>query len=610
MQTVMAAVGTARRRMILDSAVRALPWTLLGASAGFLLLVGLRSITAADGLLNPWNLGVLAGLGLLSPIYIAWRNRPDDLRAAVEIDRRLNLGERLSTALRSELPEADFADAVRRDAERHAGRLVVARDFPLNTPPGMWMFAVPLVVGLAVWRFVTPVNLFERTVEPDQPDPARQAELARKVQEAKPELAKKAEALKEKVADKAAKEDLEAAMQKAAEAKTPAEADKALRQMMKAANERLNKPDANQLRALQQSLARQAGQDAKSKTGADLQKALKNNDLDAAKQAAAAMQKKLDQLRDELTKEKDPEKREAAKQEAAKIQDDLANMAEALKQAVRDKQLERQLESAGMTPEEARRRLDELSKPEDSPEQKQAERQIKDALEKKGLTKEQIEKMLQRTKEQAAKNQKTSELAEKLQKAADALQKQKSMMNGQEGEPNWDEAQEALKEAGEQLGDLEQLADQLNDLESSLSELEELRKQLEDPSRARSEFKGQNPGEGEGEGEGEGGKGKGKGKGNGLGEGVGSGERPVKKTDFKTEFDKVRGTQKGIRSVGVQLVDGDNLPGEDRIGYVGQLKAGKAAAANMMKNEAIPSQYHDAVKRYYDLGRGETPAKK
>jgi len=118
-------VSAVRNRMALNLFIIALGWLSAGLAAVVLLAVLLDRIF----LLYPprpdlWLYGGAAGIVVAAVAY-AFQKRPDPRQAAVPIDQKLGLKERISTALYIRSSDDPFAQATIRDAEEAARGIVL-----------------------------------------------------------------------------------------------------------------------------------------------------------------------------------------------------------------------------------------------------------------------------------------------------------------------------------------------------------------------------------------------------------------------------------------------------------------------------------------------------
>lgn len=98
---------------------------------------------------------VCAAVGIGSAIFLALRRRPSDRRAAAMIDERLDLRERLSTAIAVAGRNDEFSMAVRTDAEELASQINLRGKFPLQLPRNSWLLAlIALLIALLLYWLI------------------------------------------------------------------------------------------------------------------------------------------------------------------------------------------------------------------------------------------------------------------------------------------------------------------------------------------------------------------------------------------------------------------------------------------------------------------------
>ena len=132
------------------------------------------------------SVGVL-GAGVLGALVWTWRRRPSLVRAALETDRRLGLGERLTSSLELKDVQSPMVEALHADARRRLDGLSFREQFPLRIRGlARWSFVPLLALGLA-YVFLPTYDLLghrERIAE------AKAKEQARVVQAERLEAAK------------------------------------------------------------------------------------------------------------------------------------------------------------------------------------------------------------------------------------------------------------------------------------------------------------------------------------------------------------------------------------------------------------------------------------
>lgn len=150
-------VRRARRRMTVDLFVRTLPWWWFGS------LCAAAAAIVADKFarfgVDAWVYcaGAIA-LGLAGAIVWTLAKRAGSLEAAIEIDRRFGLKERVSSALA--LDSADrrtpAGSAVWDDAVRQIERIAVDEQFRVAPGRWSWLPFVPALVAVLVALFLNP----------------------------------------------------------------------------------------------------------------------------------------------------------------------------------------------------------------------------------------------------------------------------------------------------------------------------------------------------------------------------------------------------------------------------------------------------------------------
>lgn len=151
-------VRRVRRRLAVQRLLAALAWCWFAA-----LLAALGAVVADKwrtfGLpAGVWVVGAL-GAGLLAALAWTWLTRRSLLEAAIELDLRFRLKERVSSALalRPEQHDTPFGQALVCDAQRRVNRLDIAERFPVRAPLGLLLPVVPALATLLVVVFVNPV---------------------------------------------------------------------------------------------------------------------------------------------------------------------------------------------------------------------------------------------------------------------------------------------------------------------------------------------------------------------------------------------------------------------------------------------------------------------
>jgi hypothetical protein len=555
MEEIYRQVAKARRRLILQQFMSVVVWTLFAAL--ILAAIGLAapkiwplSLDQQVWLMS-WIGGSLAA-GLIVAAIWTYAVRRSALEAAIELDLRYNLRERISStlALTKEELETEAGRALMSDAVRRVERIDVREQFGIAPN---WRLALPLIPALAI------VGLLFI------PDAAfKQAEAAATQQAEQKKVVKKAaEKLQQKLAEKA----------KQAEEEGLKDAD-----LLKEMNKELNK------------LA--------SKEGADRKNALiKINDLQKEVEKRKAELGGADKLRKELDKlgkiEKGPAEAlakamkdgnfEKAKEELEKIKDDLKN----------DKLTKEEKEKLANQLEQVQQKLQQLKEAQ-AEARKELEREIEKKLAEGDLgeaarLQQQLDEMQQQARQM---DQLMDKLGDKLSQAAKALKDGEGKMQ-----------QDALDQLAQ---DLDQLKEQLE----RLDQLDELQGELADAKNAMNceQCKGAGCKACEGNGSKQGkGDGKGNGIGDGLGEGQGKGNRPEEETDSNFFDSRVAGDPKAGESVRIGDAGGKNIAGKTVIEVRQEVQESlKKRESDPILEQALPRDQRENARQFFErFNKGE-----
>jgi hypothetical protein len=155
-------VAIARRRLVMQQFWATLVWclfaTFMAAAVAIVaqkvFLPGYDSADAQQWAIN-WGAGAL-GAGVLGATVWTWIIRRRDLDAAIEIDHRFGLKERVSSSLSLQPDELEtpFGQALLDDTLRRVSRIDVGEKFPVVLARNSWLPLVPLAVACAVFFFV------------------------------------------------------------------------------------------------------------------------------------------------------------------------------------------------------------------------------------------------------------------------------------------------------------------------------------------------------------------------------------------------------------------------------------------------------------------------
>ena len=178
MDTIRRQVDRARTRLIAEQFLARLVWAMFVALSLAVVAIAVPKLVVIERLPQAWDLwclGSAVAAGLLAAIGMTWFRSAAVLDAAIEIDRRFGLNERLASSLQltDAEKESEAGQALLHDAERRAGRVEVTDQFRVRVAKNAWLPLVPAIVAFAAITFME-----DRTAE-------SKAVLAAKQEEAK-----------------------------------------------------------------------------------------------------------------------------------------------------------------------------------------------------------------------------------------------------------------------------------------------------------------------------------------------------------------------------------------------------------------------------------------
>jgi hypothetical protein len=559
-------VSRAHRRMVLEQFLGIVPWTMFAALGVALLAIAVPKIWAIDALAAPaaarwwtWSwIGGCAVAGLLAAVIWTWLVRRGAMQAAIELDRRYGLKERVSSALslRDRDLESEFGQALRDDAVRRVRGIDVREQFRLRASWRALLPLLPAVIVFALAAFV-PYAVHEQTTEATETQILAKAHTKKSISDLKKKLDESRKIAHEKGL-KEAETHLKELMKRLD--KLDAEADKMdrkdalvklndLKKDLELRRQKLGGSDQmrkqmNRLKDVQRGPADRAAQ------------AMKNGDF---KQAMNEIQKLQDKLR--------------AGQLTEKEQQDLAKQLQ---------QMQEKLQEAVDAHEKAKQELEE---------------QIKKLQEKKknGGLNEQEEKELQQRKQQLEDLKQQDEQMNRMNQMAQQLGECSKCL-GQGGDP---------QQAADKL---DQLAQQLQQMQQELDELEALDDVMEQFADAKNAMacehcNGQGCEHCQGKGRLEQRPG---GFASGPGRGPGGGFQPEEKTDTGQYLSKVGTKPRAGEAVRQGEAGGPNAPGVTRESVKAEIEAAMSRDVAPLTTERIPRDQRDHAREYFDrLRTGE-----
>ena len=539
----------ARRRMILQQFLGIVAWSLFATL--MIALVGLAVpkiwVLNVEPQIWLWSwTGGAIGVGLLLALVWTFAVRRGALEAAIEIDRRFGLKERVSSTLslgQQEL-ETEAGQALMDDAVRRVRQIDVNQHFPLSLN---WRALLPLLPALAAFGLVLLV--------PDaslRQSAASQADVATKQQ-----IKRSAEELKKKILQQ----------QKKAEEKGLKDAEVLFKKLQEGIDQLSSKDNLDRKNAL-----------------IELNNLAK--DLEKRREQLGGSDKMRQQLNQLDNIERGPADRIA---KAIKDGD--------FKQALEElKKLQQRLQNDDLTDEEKKQLAEQMEQMQKKLEQlvaahEQAKRDLEEQIKQKMAAGDLVE-------------------AGKLQQKLDQLSRQNEAMNRLQQMANqMGQCADCLKNGNAQdaAAQMSQMAADLQDWQQQMDELETLNDAMNQIAQAKDAMNcqqcegagcefcqgdmmgmfGQNDG----------------GSGMGLGEGQGRGDRPEEATDTNYYESQVRGKPKPGEAIRTGDADGPNVAGLSQEEVKQQITSSLSKDPDPLIDQKLPREQREHNKQYFDLLR-------
>jgi hypothetical protein len=462
-----------RRRLFLQTLLQTLVGSWLAAlalSVGWFLAEPYAVPGAASSL--RWTIaGSLAGAGGVLAIVLAMLRMPSRIAAALDLDARFQLKERVTTSLTLTAAElsSPAGQALLADVNSRIGSLRVRDRFPVRIP---WMAAlVPLGAGvLALLAFFYKPALTETQAGSDSPlvdTPVAKAQVEKALRPLqrkptkKPGERPKSEELQrlEAELDRLAQKPHDTKQQARELVKELTNAEDEVRKREKQLADRVDalKAQMKQVERLSKKNDKEK-KDKKAGPAQKLDKALKQADLQKARDEAEKLGKQL-QADEEVArlrkKMKDDKLTEEQKQE---MREQLEKLKDQELSREQKEQMEQQLE-------DMKDKLERLTRSDEAKER------LRELQRQGALNKEELERELDQLDKNMAKIDK--ETLQQLQELADKLGEcQKCMKEGKEGE-----AAQKMAEAAEKMAKLDPNGE-CKDLQQQLQQLRQARKAM------------------------------------------------------------------------------------------------------------------------------------
>lgn len=575
MDTIRSVIRGAWWRMLLTRFLSDLTWCVSG---GLVAALAVRVAQQVFALSVDWP-RVALGLGVaVVAVAAGWSivRRPTGAAAARRVDEGADLKESLSTALSVERDGTAWSTLVVETAAQRARGLNVGRAVPVAVPRHWYYPLTTALTALVVWLVLPGFDVLGHQAKADEKKVEEQ-----KVETAKAQATSAVEEVKKKLGEQASKlgegdkQGADAAAKPEEKPTTPDEIKRAAVKQLTSMKDKLealkNTDGVMKADALKQALKQLRSPE--SGAMADVAGNLAKGDFAQAKKALEKMAEQMSAA------DMKPAEREAL----AKQMQSVAGQLEKLAQG--SKQMEQKLGEMGLdkslakNPEALAKALEKL--PQLSMEQKQ------------GLL-----KMAQASKS----------AGESMNSMAQAMSK---MSQGQSEQGMNEKGQQGMAEMMQQMSQSEMMAAEMANVESALSEAKNQLQamgqsmgQCNNPGMGECQ-NGLNPANGQwkpGETQANGGMGRG---GPGQASGGGSKEQTA---DESWEKRKVRGALGQGPTIGTTLIEGESIKGESTARFQSAVEAATQQANEAMETNAIPREYHEAIKHYFGRLAAKTKA--
>lgn len=559
MNDVTRQVTRARRRLNFQSFIHVFSWALFFGLCVAVVGLAIPKIWFLPFLEtqdhhDAWNAAWLIGGGVLSLIAAAVLTIRKSVQlndAAIEVDHRFGLKERLSSALSIDVnaAETEAGQALLKDAQRSAEVIDVRDQFKLERS---WRFALPLIPICLMFAITfLPNAVFESTVNAGESSNVEKENVQKAMQEMQKKIEKK-------------RKTLEATG-------------------LKDALDKLN------------SLQRKFDGVDPEKLPDKKQALVELNDI---KKEIEERQKQLGgstELKESLKKLKDVGTGPAKKIAEAMSKGDMKEASKAVKDLV-DK-----LRSGKLSDVEKKKLandIKQLAKEFEKMQQRHAEKKaklkedIEQAMKQGDPNKAaKLQAKLEEMEKQDRQMEKMKKMAQKMQDCANCMKpgggkKQNKdggkPADGKEGEGG--ESKQSMEDAAQSLEDL---AKEMEGMEEELKEMEA----LEDLEKAIGECKGGMNGEG---------KDKPKWQDGAKGSGRGAGERDREEDQTGKYKSRVKGKLQRGQTVVTGDADGDNISGRSSSEVQDIIRESKNDKADPLENQILPKSQRDHAKEYFE----------
>ncbi len=550
MDTIQKQVSRARHRLVLDQFLALLVYCLFGALCLAVVGIIVPKLMVIESLPDHWDVGclVMSGLvGVFSAVAATWVRQAGALDAAIEIDRRFGLDERLASSLQLSAAdlESEAGRALLNDTRRRVERVEVGERFRIRLGRYAWLPLVPTLLAFAAMTV-----LEDRTAESKAVVAARQQEVER-ARKSVEQLTKKLQQKRADAAEKGLKD-----------------AESILKQLEKTTRELSEQKDV--------------GRKPATVKLSDLAEQIENR-----RKALGDQQSFKQQLKNLKKLSKGPADKlaDAIKQGDFKTAiDEVKKLQEQLQKGSLDEDAQKQL---AKQMEEMKQKMQEMA---DS--HQQAMQDLKQQVEKlreQGQTQQaaQLQQQLAQMTERAPQMKQMQQMADQLGQMQQAME---------DGDP---------QQAGEAM---QQLAQQLENMQQEMAEMEMLGEALEQIADAKQAM-GCQQCQGMGceacqGGFGENANGP---PGMGMGKGRGKGPRPDEENATNFRDSQVRDQPKNGRAVITGEAHGPNVKGQVQEQIKDAMSAQARAQADPLTTQRLPRTQREHAEEYFNSLRGDSP---
>ena len=540
-------VAQARRRLVLQQFWGVFPWCMFVALAVAAIALTVPKIWVVPVKPDVWLwswIGGAAAVGLLVSLVWTLMVRRGTLDAAMEVDRRFGLKERVSSALTLQPQERDTeaGRALINDAAQRIETIVVSEKFSVSTG---WRPLLPVMPALAAFGLA----FFIPNAQSEQ------AKAAAVATQQKQQIKASTKELQKKLAKK----------REEAQKKGLQDAEDLFRKLTQGIDELNKKDDLDQRKAM-----------------------VKMNDF----------AKELAERRDSLG---DSEK---MKKQFDKLKELEKGPADKMAQALKEGNFEKAIEELKQMKELlAKGELKEEDKEKLAQQLEQMQQKLQEMTEAHREAKRDLERKIQQKMAEG-----DLEAVNKLQKQLDDLQKADKQMSRLESMANkMNDAQQALKKGDAQsaAAELAKLEQDLDSLQADMEQLETINEIMDELADAKDAMRGDQEGDMMGRGMGEEGMDQ-IGFGDGMNEGKGGGYRPEQETATGTYDSRQRATPKAGAAVKVGDAGGPNRAGKSTEDIKEQIMSSLNKDSDPLTDQRLPRSQQDHVKEYYQrLRKGE-----